>query len=226
MKTLLSILATFVFALIQLNGFSQETCKVLKPEISEKYVGNCKKGLADGKGFAEGKDKYEGKFKKGLPNGKGKYTWSTGEVYDGNWKDGKRNGEGKYTFKSNGYDSTQVGIWKDDSFFKKIVPSPYTVYRSNGIKRYTVRRIGDGNRMTLSLMQDGSNNSSISGFSYYSTSGTTFSVGPKPGYENITFPCTFKVYYRTQNSLKGGIISVEFEIEIKEPGNWDITINN
>jgi len=48
----------------------QEPCKVLKQEIATKYFGNCKKGLAQGKGVAVGRDKYEGQFKNGLPNGK------------------------------------------------------------------------------------------------------------------------------------------------------------
>ncbi len=225
MKTTLTLFITIVLALIQFHVLSQETCKVLKPEISESYNGKCKDGLADGKGVATGIDKYEGKFKKGLPNGEGKYTWSTGEVYEGTWKEGKREGKGKYTFKPNGFDSTQFGLWKDDSFYKIIVPDPYTVYRSTGITRYTVRRIEAGNKILFSVMQGGTNGE-ISGVGFYSTSGTNFSVGPKFGFESVSFPCTIRLSYRTPNKLHTAYVSAEFEITIKEPGNWDITINN
>ena len=195
MKTTLSFLLTFVFALNLINAFSQDTCKVLKPEISEKYSGDCKNGLADGKGLAEGQDKYEGKFKRGLPNGQGIYTWSTGEVYKGLWKDGKKDGDGKLTFKSKGHDTTTLGVWKNDVFSRIKVPAPYDLHRINGIKRYTVNRVGDGEKIMLAIMKDGSNNSTVYGLTFFCTSGTTFSVGPKIGYENVTFPCTMRIVY-------------------------------
>ena len=61
-------------------------CKVLKPEIAGIYSGDCKKGLANGKGIAEGIDKYEGKFKDGLPHGNGTYQYANGEIYQGDFK--------------------------------------------------------------------------------------------------------------------------------------------
>ena len=119
MKTTLTIFITSLFVLFQVVLFSQEPCQVLKPEISGKYSGKCKDGLAEGKGIAEGTDKYEGKFAKGLPNGTGKYTWSTGEVYEGSWKNGKRDGQGKYTYKLNGVEMVDFGLWKDDVLLRK-----------------------------------------------------------------------------------------------------------
>ena len=153
MKVSLSVLFTIVFAITWFNTFSQDTCKVLKPEISGKYTGDCKNGLADGKGVAVGKDKYEGKFKKGLPNGQGTYTWSTGEVYKGSWDEGKKDGEGKYTFKSHGVDSTTTGFWKNDVFARKKIPSPYNVHRVDGIKRYTVNRFVNDTEIIISPMR-------------------------------------------------------------------------
>ncbi len=218
----------FIIALVlsQFNAFSQDPCKVLKPEISGKYTGDCKNGLADGKGVAEGTDKYEGKFKNGLPNGQGSYRWATGEVYTGSWKEGKRNGEGKYTFKSKGVDSITNGIWKNDTFVRIKTISPYTVHRVEGIKRYTVDRFGDGEKISLSIMKDGNNNSTVSGLTFFCTSGMTYSVGPKRGYENIIFPCTVRIIYTTLNSYNAAAINCEFEIEIKTPGIWEIKLNN
>jgi hypothetical protein len=225
MRTSVSIFFMIVFTLYQMNVYSQETCKVLKPEISGKYTGKCKNGLADGKGIAEGTDKYEGKFAQGLPNGTGKYTWSTGEVYVGSWKNGKREGQGRYTYKLNGVETVDFGIWKDDALFKKMVPSAYTVYRATSITRYSVKRLGDGSRVIFAMMQNG-NNTETSNLNLYTTSGNSFSVGSKIGYENIDFPCTLKLSYTSPNKLKTAFISVEFEIVIKDPGSWEVTINN
>lgn len=80
----------FMVFFISIGLYSQQSCKVLVPEIAEKYVGKCKKGFAHGKGLAVGIDRYEGSFKKGYPEGKGSYTWSTGEVYTGEWLQGTR----------------------------------------------------------------------------------------------------------------------------------------
>ena len=226
LKTSLSVLFAIVLVSLQYNAFSQDSCKVLKPEISGKYTGDCKNGLADGKGVATGQDKYEGKFKKGLPDGQGTYTWSTGEVYKGSWDEGKKNGDGKYTFKSKGVDTTTTGVWKNDVFVRIKAISPYTVHRVDGIKRYTVDRFSDGNKVTLSIWKDGKNNSTVSGLIFYSTSGMTYSVGPKLGYENVTFPCTVRIIYTTRNSYNAASINCEFEIEIKTPGIWDIKLEN
>jgi len=226
LKTSLSVLFTIICAFNQLIAFSQETCKVLMPEISGRYTGDCKNGLADGKGIAEGKDKYEGKFKKGYPNGQGIYTWSTGEVYKGSWNEGKKNGNGIFTFKSNGIDSTTTGIWKDDVFLRKKIVSQYMVFRASGIKRTNVQRDSDGDKVTLMIMKDGNNNSTVSGLTFFCTSGMTYSVGSKLGYENVIFPCTVKVIYSTSNSFNTASIECAFEVEIKTPGIWEIKLEN
>ncbi|MEI6139166.1 MAG: hypothetical protein WCP85_07870 [Mariniphaga sp.] len=226
LKCPLLVLFTIVLVFSQSNVFSQETCKVLKPEISGKYIGDCKNGLADGKGLAEGIDKYEGKFKKGLPNGQGTYTWSTGEVYKGSWFEGKKHGEGKFTFKSNEKDSTANGIWKNDVFLRTKVENPYNIHRVNGIKRYNVYRSGDGDKVMLAIMKDGNNNSTVRGLTFFCTSGMTYSVGPKLGYEGVMFPCTLRIIYTTSNSYNTASIACEFEVEIKTPGIWDIKLDN
>ncbi|MFN8256355.1 MAG: hypothetical protein U0W24_11730 [Bacteroidales bacterium] len=227
MKKKLEVLITLIGTLFWLNTAGQETCKVLKTEIADKYTGECKNGLAHGKGVAEGKDKYTGNFKKGLPSGQGIYTWSTGEIYDGEWKEGKRNGEGKYTIKVLGRDSVSNGMWKDDIYIREIIPDPYTVYRNSSIIRYTVKKNGNlPERVLVEFKQAGGNNPNISGLFFFSSSGTNYSVGNKTGYENVEFPLTCKINYRTLNALNSASISCEFEIVIKQPGNWEITLYN
>lgn len=220
------LLLMFVLLYSNCVIMAQESCKVLKPEIAEKYTGKCKNGLAHGKGIAEGKDKYEGSFKNGLPNGKGKYTWSNGEAYDGEWKDGKRDGKGKFYYKKDGVDSVKFGVWSEDLFVKRIIPAPYKVIRSMGVARYSVRKIGEGEKVLFSFLQNGSINSSISNLHFAPSSGTACEVGSKQGYENIVFPCTCSVSYSSENSFKSSVFQVDFEIEITEPGVWEVILNN
>jgi len=226
MRTKLTVILAILFVMCIRLSYSQDTCKVLKPEIAAKYTGKCKKGLAHGRGIAEGKEKYEGRFKNGLPDGEGKYTYSNGVVYEGGWEKGNRNGKGKLYFNINGVDSIRYGYWKDDKFIKKIVPNPYTVLRSSNLIRYSVDRVGEGDRVLFSFKQSGIQNNGVYGLNIFSTSGTTFSIGQKPGYEKITFPVTFKITYNSQNKLKTAFMLVEFEVVIKEPGEWEVELDN
>jgi hypothetical protein len=145
-----------------IRTYSQDSCKVLKPEISVKYRGGCKNGLANGKGIAVGIDKYEGRFKNGMPNGQGIYTWAKGDVYNGNWRNGMKDGEGAYTFKKNGADSVLNGIWGNDTFIKKIIPAPYKINIARDFDKYSITKIRDGNKISLKLQQMGMQNTDMS----------------------------------------------------------------
>jgi hypothetical protein len=72
-------------------------CKVNDPDIAASYSGECRNGLANGKGTATGRDKYVGEFRDGLEHGKGDYTWPNGFHYVGDWVNGKRTGKGVFT---------------------------------------------------------------------------------------------------------------------------------
>ncbi len=219
-----------LFAFLTLCGFkiySQESCKVLKQKISEKYSGKCKNGLAHGKGIAVGKDKYEGGFRNGLPQGDGKYTWANGEVFEGRWKNGQRNGEGKFFYKKYDVDIVKVGLWQNDVFVKHIKPSPFKVLRSYSITRYSVRRIKDGNRVLFHFKQTGGgNNATISGILFTPSSGDSYILGSSEGFENVIFPFTCKVIYQTSNTLNTVRYDAEFVVEIREFGEWEILLYN
>jgi hypothetical protein len=198
--------------------YSQEPCKVLKPEIAEKYQGGCKDGMANGKGVAEGKDKYEGGFRNGLPHGEGEYTWANGDVFDGVWVDGKREGEGRFFYKMNGVDSVKVEIWENDSFIKTI---PYKVLKANPTVNYTIRKIGAGNRVLFSI-RDGLR--VLPELSFGQNSGNAYSIGNKKGFDNITFPFSCRL------SCSVGYLPIatkinDFEIEITQPGTWEISFD-
>ncbi|HAH22522.1 MAG TPA: hypothetical protein DCL77_01940 [Prolixibacteraceae bacterium] len=201
-------------------------CKVLKPEIALSYSGDCKKGLADGKGAAEGKDKYVGKFKDGLPHGNGTYQYANGDVYEGDFKNGMKNGTGKFTFKYMGKDSTYLGNWKEDKLVKKIVPPAYTITQSFNVQRYNVRKVKSGNRIMFAFMQNGKTNLSVSSLSFAESDGSSISLGQERGFDNIRFPFTCKVTYNSLNSFQSATFQNIFEIQITEPGQWLITLYN
>ncbi len=182
------------------NVYPQDSCRVLKHEISEKYQGACKKGLANGKGIAEGIDKYEGRFKNGFPNGQGIYTWANGDTYNGIFKNGLKHGEG--TFKKNGADSILHGIWKNDIFIKKILAMPYKIYIARDFDRYSITKIRDGDKVSLKLHQMGMSNTDLSEFTFFADNGLYQTIGNTYIYYQVIFPVHIKISYTTKNKLK------------------------
>lgn len=88
------------------------TCRVLKPEISDRYAGDCKDGLAHGKGVAAGKGLYAGEFVNGKPHGHGVYKPNDflGSCLEIDWVDGVANGKGTTTFKDGKVTSTEYSM--------------------------------------------------------------------------------------------------------------------
>jgi len=222
-KVYFSMVSIFLLTLFA-SVYSQDECKVLMPEISGKYEGGCKNGLANGKGVSEGTDKYDGRFKNGLPDGTGKYTWSTGEVYDGGWAEGKKEGTGKFFYKKEGADSVLTGIWKNDAFFKKVVPNPYTILRKESVKRYSVRRVGEGQKVVFLISQNGNTSLTLNNLNFANTSGSSFRLGQNHGFENMDFPFECKVTFSVTNAFQAPDVDVDFEIKITEPGSWEIDL--
>ena len=213
--------------LILVIGFNLQAqtneCMVKKPEISGTYEGGCKNGLAHGKGIAQGIDRYEGEFSKGLPNGKGIYTWAGGNHYEGEWKKGMREGEGKMVYG----DSIVTGVWKQDQYLGKKVLAPYKIISTLSVARYTISKSASkSDGIKIRLMQGGNENISVEDFSMAYDSGSEYRSGNYYGIENVRYPVTVKVKYRTWNQLKTSQFNVIFEIAIYEPGTWDIVIIN
>ncbi len=221
-----------IFSLILLSLFltgsikAQADCKVLKPEISLLYKGDCKNGLAHGYGKADGIDNYEGNFKKGLPNGHGIYVWSTGEEYEGSWVNGLRHGKGKYTFFFNERDTTQEGKWVKDEYKGMVVENDYSVSVRRNLDRYSFYRRGNGNTIFVKLYQLGKINSSINNLTLSGNSGFPMDRSTIIGFDQVSYPFEGLIKYRTWNKMHTTQYDVVFEFKIIKPGDWVINIQN
>jgi hypothetical protein len=203
----------------------QTDCKVTIAEINESYSGDCKNGLAHGKGIARGIDYYEGQFIKGMPDGKGTYRWASGIYYEGQWKQGMKEGIGKMVYK----DSVTTGYWKADNYFgEKYIP-PYSITRSRSVARSSISKtIGTLNEVRIRILQGGTVIKFIENFSMYSSSGTEYNTGDFNGFgiQNTLFPLDVKIKYTSWNKMHTDQYEVIFEFTINDPGSWEVIINN
>jgi hypothetical protein len=221
----LFVAAVLLFGTI-VTGLSQERCTVLVKEISEKYAGECKNGLAHGTGEAWGTEHYAGSFKKGLPHGKGVYTYADSSVYNGMWSKGQRHGNGSYTFMYVGADSIQEGLWTRDKYMgKNETVQGYRVISTKAMERYRVYRYTDGQeiRVLLKPMTSGSldvSNLQITGSSGYETE----FLNSQMEFRNCEFPFKLRVSFNKWSKLKTVRVDTSIELEITEPGVWIIEI--
>jgi len=205
-----------------------DECEVLLPEISEEYEGGCRNGLAHGMGEASGDDRYEGRFRRGFPDGRGTYVWSDGSIYEGRWREGKRDGRGVYKFIEDGVMKTKSGVWQADTFLRERVSRPYTVGHVLNVERYTVKKIADEpDRILVTLQHGGRKNISARNFTFLlDGTGETYSIGHQTGYQNVDFPAQCRITYETPGRFRQVVYRVLLEIDIREPGDWLITIYN
>ncbi len=120
-----------------------QDCTVLLDSLKGKYDGECKQGLANGKGIAVGIDSFSGNFKNGVPDGYGKYFCKNGSWYNGSWKKGKYDGEGVYhkADKSNADSVNVAGYWKNGVYMGKY-DKPYVIHSmSNAIEEVSVKKV-------------------------------------------------------------------------------------
>lgn len=195
-----------------------ENCKVLLPEISASYEGECKKGLADGLGKATGIDQYEGEFKKGYPNGKGKYIWKNGDSYDGEWEKGMREGYGHMIIKTDLKDSILIGYWSDNTFIGE-EKFPYKVnQKSINIMNIRFAHLKNEKNQINVIFNENGKPIPIYGF------GVTELVGH---YSNITksdFSKTINsVTFPFRAEVNAG--GYYFDFTLNQIGTWRITVD-
>lgn len=211
---------------LSFNSYSQKDsndCRVLLYQISKHYEGDCKNGLADGKGKAVGIDTYEGKFKKGLPNGTGTYTWKNGNIYTGEWKKGKRSGKG--TLYSAANNEKINAYWKNDEFVKEIKIPEYKIEEKYNVQSVSVRKINEtGNKVTISLKRDGRLTSNQEDINIVVTNGV-LSESQYFLYNWVTFPWNCNIRFTTSTRLSAYKYNVNVKVKIDKPGEWEITVN-
>jgi hypothetical protein len=216
----------FLIAVLIFGSYAyaqQSDCKVTIADISGSYSGDCKNGLAHGKGVAQGIDRYEGQFNKGMPEGKGTYKWANGNYYEGQFKNGRKEGKGKMVYK----DSTVTGFWKEDKYLgEKLIP-PYMIVKSMSVSRSSINKSGTvTNGVKIKILMGGSDNTTIEDLSLSHSSGDEYHMGDTYGIQNTFLPLDVKITYRTWNQLHTAQYNVVFEFTINESGTWDVVINN
>ena len=152
---LFSLCLTLILLVSSLLIYAQDStqeCKVLLQTISLQYKGDCKKGLANGKGEARGVHHYIGSFKNGLPNDKGTYYYSDYIFYTGNFQDGIKEGKGEMHYvRNNMADSIIKGYWSADEYRGK----SYVTYITDVVPKFDRVDISStpqsGNRISLEI---------------------------------------------------------------------------
>ncbi len=147
-----------VFSLFWIPIANTQTplCKVLPEPISGTYTGDCKDGLAHGRGTATGEDTYTGIFREGLPHGRGTYVYANGDRYRGYWKNGLRHGKGRFRYTLGGKKQTLRGYWKEGEYAGTENPDvAFRVVAATGIMNHKIekkrqRREG-GNEIVISI---------------------------------------------------------------------------
>jgi len=208
------------------------SCKVSVMLLHGQYKGECKNGLADGKGEAIGANRYEGQFKMGMPNGKGTYHYSDSSYYTGNMQEGIREGKGEMHYLFAGKpDSVIKGYWSADVYRGK----NYKTYDFNVADRFDRVDIepssATGNTITIETSSttgshngvtrnDAASDYVLTMIDLISMHPSTFirkeSVFNSNTKASVTyfisrFPCTL------QGTLSNGIV---FKLELYKAANW------
>lgn len=226
------ILITVLFLVFYLVGVSQTTSgPVLKKELAGKYDGEQKKGLAQGKGTASGKDSYTGEFKAGLPDGVGVYTDSLGNVYKGAFKYGLKEGKGEFTPKSSTGEKVMTGYWMDDKYMGKDRVDPYEIMSKVGSVSPRIYSTGPGNVIDITAI-DPVDNANIAATIQLIGQGnarndTSYN---KYFFEDVKFPVEFDIHYQCKSKMGmsgiSGTVDNSIRIKISKPGKWSITLKN
>ena len=220
------ILITIFFSIFYIGAVCQSNeGPVLKKELIGKYEGELKKGRAQGKGTAIGRDSYTGRFYKGLPEGEGIYTDSEGNKYKGSFHNGIKDGKGELILKGTVKDSVIVGYWASDKYIGKEKKDPYEISNQTGIVTARLFNNGPGNNIEIGIL-DPVNSTYLSATIFLIGQATARTSYGKYFYDDATFPVEFDIQYTCSNKLKTATIANTIRIKINQPGNWVITLKN
>jgi len=217
------LIVGFVFPL---SLFPQSSCKVLLHELDSVYIGKCSDGLADGLGEAWGAFHYKGKFVKGYPQGEGRAEYADGTSFEGNWKKGLKNGKGAIYILENGKTVKKLGWWENNILKKEIIPPAYKIITQQNLNRLRVFRQGNENYVWFYPNATAGLSTDFADIRLSGNSGTEIFMKPKLGFENVQFPFTGTIRYSAWNKMRTMQYEVYCEIEIYQPGNWVVEIQN
>lgn len=206
-------------------------CKVSLPELAGQYNGDCKNGLAHGKGDAKGIHHYVGQFKNGLPNGQGTYYYNDSVYHVGAFLDGMREGKGvTYYTRTGKPDSLLKGYWSGDVFRGK----RYSTYVVNDMPVFDRSEItaSDETGKTITIETEttsgaikGSNVATGSGLiltvnevlsldgSFIRKLDETSGIKYKVSYELSKFPARLRIILSNGQS---------FTLELYKPAKWNV----
>jgi hypothetical protein len=118
------------------------------------------------------------------------------------------------------------GIWKDN-IYTGPKPKDPEVVRFTNIDKYEFRKgTTNLNRVLIDFRQNGMTNTQVSNIMMTASSGTETKVGQMIGYENLTFPVTFKIRYNSFNKMKTVRYNCYIEFTIYEKGDWVVKLIN
>lgn len=239
MRFILSVLFLSVFlnscSAVYHSSETNQPCEVLLPSIAESYEGYCKDGKAHGLGVASGLHAYEGKFINGYPDGEGTYSWRENRTYVGDWRRGKQNGFGILTYEENGQTMTASGFWYEGELAVVAEENkPYRLLTQRGVVSATVRKDGVdyGNTIKIAIKRNGEDVQNIlSDLTIDYSSGTlTNPPGSNFGQDfqitGVSYPMELVVNYKIPNLMNTSLITNNVRLEIIEPGNWLVNLDN
>ncbi|MBL7838675.1 MAG: hypothetical protein JNJ75_00905 [Cyclobacteriaceae bacterium] len=218
-------IAFAILILITSLGYSQKTdsCTVKLNDISGKYTGDCKGGLAHGKGTAKGKDSYAGEFVNGLPEGKGTYVYENGNTYTGYWTNGLKNGQGKFVYKLAGKEYVQKGYWKNGDYTGISNPDEaYRITNQSGIDNCTIKKL-EGSDLKIKISIIGAMLKSVPmNLEVTSTSGQVRQQFKDFVVYRYLLPNTCTVSYMIKTSGGGKFCRLSFDI--LQAGDYEVVI--
>ena len=226
MKPSIPLLLSFFFAL---NTTGQE-CNVMLDSLKGSYIGEYRKGLANGTGTATGTDSYSGQFKNGYPDGNGKYTWKNGDWYEGEWKKGKQNGKGTFNHRvinGQGQTETLTGFFKNGEYKGKF-EKPYTTdMLTNNFTSISVKKmntlISEITFTVKNTTAGGSTNSQLVQGNYTElVYDSTSQVTNRYTFRNIIYPFSAIITFERARSVQQVAVA---KIELNESGNWMIRVD-
>ena len=222
------LLLLFILLSFDPYAYSQKEsspCKVLLKEISGSYKGDCKNGMADGKGTATGEDSFTGNFANGLPEGKGVYKYKNGNMYSGYWKNGLKNGKGEFKSIINGKASIVKGYWKDGEYSGITEPDEeYRITNLTGIENYSIKNVkGDQSLIEISFEKVNKKYIPLD-LEMTISSGYKIEQNKKIIVQNYNYPVNCDMHFTIPTT--GGVRQCNFGFTICKPGKIEVFISN